>query len=89
MQEFSNCKTSVPGQVVLGRGNFGTVMEGVASGLYGTTRSIPLAAKVLNSRAGGLDEATKKQFEREVELMIKAGKHLNLVNLLGVVLDGT
>ena len=62
--------------------------EGVATGLYGTTRAVPLAAKVLHSPANGQDRHSKRQFEQEVDLMIRAKKRLNLVNLLGIVLDG-
>ena len=79
----------LPGKVVLGRGEFGTVYAGVATGLYGTMGSVSLAVKVLNTRIDGDDEESKRLFEQEVGIMIKAGQHLNLVNLLGIILDGT
>ncbi|GAV01852.1 hypothetical protein RvY_12496 [Ramazzottius varieornatus] len=72
--------------VVLGKGEFGTVYAAVASGLYGLTGTVPVAAKVLTARLNNGAAQQRALFEKEVGVMIKAGQHLNLVNLLGIVL---
>ncbi|GAV08903.1 hypothetical protein RvY_18527 [Ramazzottius varieornatus] len=71
--------------IILGKGEFGTVYAAVAFGLPGMEDSVPVAAKVLNTRLAEDDKILKALFEQEVRTMIKAGQHRNLVNLLGIV----
>ncbi|GAV01856.1 hypothetical protein RvY_12498-3 [Ramazzottius varieornatus] len=73
--------------VILGKGEFGTVYAATAWGLYGLVGKVPVAAKVLKSRFDDDDVEKRTLFKKEVHITIKAGKHLNLVNLLGIVLD--
>ncbi|GAU97288.1 hypothetical protein RvY_08611 [Ramazzottius varieornatus] len=72
---------------VLGSGQYGTVYTATATGLYGRVGTVPLAAKVLTGSNPGNSDPPTKLFEREVNVMLKAGQHLNIVNLLGIVLD--
>lgn len=73
--------------MILGKGEFGTVYAATASRLYGLVGKVPVAAKVLKYRLNADDVGQRSLFEKEVHIMIKGGKHLNLVNLLGIVLD--
>ncbi|OQV24183.1 Receptor-type tyrosine-protein kinase FLT3 [Hypsibius exemplaris] len=73
------------GDAILGSGQFGVVHQGVASGLYGGSgESIAVAVKKLSCK----DQNEFREFVKEVEIMARLPRHLNVVNLLGVTLEG-
>ncbi|OQV15757.1 Fibroblast growth factor receptor-like protein 2 [Hypsibius exemplaris] len=71
---------------ILGSGAFGTVYKATASTLPMTARrEITVAAKTFS------DPHNKEQerlFAEEVKVMLKCGRHVNIVNLLGIVSKG-
>ncbi|XP_066299152.1 angiopoietin-1 receptor-like [Branchiostoma lanceolatum] len=62
---------------LLGTGNFGEVRKGTVN-LEG--EMIPSAIKILKR---GADEASRQDFQQEVDIMRHVGYHPNIINLLG------
>ncbi|OWA50540.1 putative Mast/stem cell growth factor receptor-related protein Kit [Hypsibius exemplaris] len=71
---------------VLGKGEFGIVYKGVAHGLRGHPKPTTVAVKMLIQ--SNLDEDQQKQLAEEIKVMTKLGRHLNVVNLMGIVIRG-
>ncbi|OWA55029.1 Macrophage colony-stimulating factor 1 receptor 2 [Hypsibius exemplaris] len=73
------------GDEILGKGEFGIVYKALAYNLPTTSKSpVTVAAKILT----GSVDAQRVQFISEVEIMLKCGRHVNIVNILGVVRQG-
>ncbi|OQV24848.1 Fibroblast growth factor receptor-like protein 2 [Hypsibius exemplaris] len=71
--------------LILGKGEFGIVYKGLAHNLPTMSRSpTTVAAKMLTGSA----EAQRLQFAGEVGIMLKCGRHVNIVNILGIVRQG-
>ena len=58
----------------------------MAHNLFGYTKPQEVAIKI--RRNTGVTSESEYLFLDEIELMGKIGKHLNIVNLLGVVAEG-
>ncbi|OQV24185.1 Mast/stem cell growth factor receptor Kit [Hypsibius exemplaris] len=69
---------------LLDRGQFGSVHKGVAVGLHGVDEPVIVAAKSIDCSTSG----QFREFIKEVEIMAILPRHLNVANLLGIVLDG-
>ncbi|XP_035668660.1 tyrosine-protein kinase receptor Tie-1-like [Branchiostoma floridae] len=63
---------------MLGAGHFGEVRKGT---VIVDGERIPSAIKILKS---GADDASRQDFQQEVDIMRHVGYHTNIVNLLGV-----
>ncbi|XP_035698667.1 angiopoietin-1 receptor-like [Branchiostoma floridae] len=63
---------------LLGEGHFGEVRKGT---IIVNGERIPSAIKILKS---GADDASRQDFQQEVDIMRHVGYHPNIVNLLGV-----
>ncbi|XP_055328805.1 fibroblast growth factor receptor 3-like [Paramacrobiotus metropolitanus] len=70
---------------VLGNGEYGVVRKGLARGLRGQPRPTVVAVKSVKNDK---DVDQIKQLFEEMKVMIKAGRHLNIVNLLGAIIKG-
>ncbi|OWA53289.1 Fibroblast growth factor receptor-like protein 2 [Hypsibius exemplaris] len=73
---------------ILGKGEFGIVFKAIANGLRNQpTVSTLVAAKML-IRASDLCETERTLLLEEIKVMTKIGRHLNIVNLMGVTTKG-
>lgn len=66
---------------LLGSGEFGSVYRGRAEGVRTGEASSTVAIKMAKSQQ---DKTHLKALCREAKIMIHIGRHLNIVNLLGV-----
>ena len=69
----------------LGAGHYGVVYKGTVKGLSGRAGSTVVAIK---TALPSPSRDVKAEFWEEMRVMAKAGKHLNIVNLLGAVWKG-
>ncbi|XP_055349581.1 macrophage colony-stimulating factor 1 receptor 2-like isoform X2 [Paramacrobiotus metropolitanus] len=70
---------------ILGKGANGIVRKGVAKCLHGQPDVTEVAMKTAKNRS---DSGQFRQLVQELRIMADAGRHLNIVNLLGVVMKG-
>ncbi|OWA55033.1 putative Vascular endothelial growth factor receptor 3 [Hypsibius exemplaris] len=71
---------------VLGKGEFGMVFKGLAHDLpCRSKKATTVAAKTL---IGSITPEQTQAFIDEFKIMLKCGHHVNIVNILGVVLEG-
>ncbi|XP_055354012.1 fibroblast growth factor receptor 4-like [Paramacrobiotus metropolitanus] len=70
---------------VLGKGEYGIVRKGVATGLRGQPLPTQVAVKMVRDRT---DPEQNRQIIQEMKIMTQAGRHLNIINLLGAVFKG-
>ncbi|XP_055344538.1 vascular endothelial growth factor receptor 3-like [Paramacrobiotus metropolitanus] len=70
---------------VLGMGEYGIVRKGVATGLRGQPMPTAVAVKMVRDRT---DVEQNRQIIQEMKIMTRAGRHLNIINLLGAVFKG-
>ncbi|XP_055345879.1 platelet-derived growth factor receptor alpha-like [Paramacrobiotus metropolitanus] len=71
-------------ETILGRGEYGIVSKGFATGLLGYPPRTMVAVKALLYSD---DNRRRKSFLNEIEMMLGIGRHLNIVNLLGIVAE--
>ncbi|XP_055327169.1 platelet-derived growth factor receptor alpha-like [Paramacrobiotus metropolitanus] len=71
--------------LVLGRGEFGVVWKGIANGLINVACPAEVAIKTARDKK---NPRHVRQLMEEMAIMSKAGRHLNICNLIGVVLKG-
>ncbi|XP_055351586.1 fibroblast growth factor receptor 4-like isoform X2 [Paramacrobiotus metropolitanus] len=67
---------------LLGKGATGIVWRGTADGVYGHPGKVDVAVKSARKK---YDTGQIRQLLQEMKVMTQAGRHLNIVNLLGVV----
>ncbi|OWA53346.1 Vascular endothelial growth factor receptor 1 [Hypsibius exemplaris] len=72
-------------ETVLGRGEYGLVTRGYATGLLGYPPRTVVAVKTLIRPT---DPKQRACFLKEIDTMMTIGRHLNIVNLLGTVVEG-
>ncbi|GAV00824.1 hypothetical protein RvY_11618-2 [Ramazzottius varieornatus] len=72
--------------VLLGKGEFGTVHQALVEGLHGRPGPVEVAVKTMIMDDFHKLSQIQKAFEDEILVMLKAGQHLNVVNLLGVTI---
>ncbi|OQV20028.1 putative Fibroblast growth factor receptor 2 [Hypsibius exemplaris] len=71
---------------VLGGGAFGTVYKAIVSKLQTTVkREVTVAAKTYLDPG---DQEQARLFAEEIKVMMKCGRHINIVNILGIVSKG-
>ena len=70
---------------MLGMGQYGMVHKAVVKGLKGQPRPTVVAVKTALPSA---NRDVRQDFVDEMRVMAKAGRHLNIVNLLGVICKG-
>lgn len=71
---------------VLEQGEFGIVYQGVAHQLPSVTRGpVRVALKTFRNAS---DRVDKLQFAVELRILLDAGQHFNIVNLLGAARTG-
>ncbi|OQV19964.1 Vascular endothelial growth factor receptor 1 [Hypsibius exemplaris] len=67
---------------VLGKGEFGIVYRGIVSGMIVPLKSTVVAVKMLiRTSFSGIED---RLLLEEIKVMTKVGRHLNVVNLLGI-----
>ncbi|XP_055337375.1 uncharacterized protein LOC129587593 [Paramacrobiotus metropolitanus] len=71
---------------ILGHGEYGIVRKGNAKGLQGHLLPTPVAIKSVKKR---MNQQQQNQLIQEMKIMAKAGRHLNIINLVGIVLQGS
>ncbi|XP_055353561.1 mast/stem cell growth factor receptor Kit-like [Paramacrobiotus metropolitanus] len=69
----------------LGQGEYGIVRKGTAKGLKGHPLPTTVAIK---SGKNQMNQLQRNQLIQEMKIMTKAGRHLNIINLLGTVVKG-
>jgi serine/threonine protein kinase len=85
LQSQFNSLLFLLGSTVLGRGEYGIVFQGLAHVLPTISKGPTIVAvKCLNSA----EESKKEKFAEELKLMTKLGRHVNVLNLLGIIVDG-
>ncbi|OWA51283.1 putative Fibroblast growth factor receptor 3 [Hypsibius exemplaris] len=72
-------------KTVLGSGEYGLVIKGFADGLVGYPQRTVVAVKTLTKSE---DPKRRAGFFREIEMMKAIRRHLNIVNLLGAIVEG-
>ncbi|XP_055353310.1 platelet-derived growth factor receptor beta-like [Paramacrobiotus metropolitanus] len=82
--EISLAKVMIS-NTLLGRGATGIVWKGTVDGVYGHPGQLDVAIKSARRKH---DTGCIRQLVQEMKIMTQAGRHLNIVNLLGVVTKG-
>ncbi|XP_055347744.1 platelet-derived growth factor receptor alpha-like isoform X2 [Paramacrobiotus metropolitanus] len=70
---------------ILGQGKTGVVCKGLARDLHGKFATMEVAVKTIRNAH---DPRQIRQLTQEIEVMAHAGRHLNIINLLGIVVKG-
>ncbi|OQV15021.1 putative Vascular endothelial growth factor receptor 2 [Hypsibius exemplaris] len=85
MLEIAPAKVEISTDV-LGKGEFGMVFKGLAHDLpCRAKKATTVAAKTL---IGSITPEQTQAFMDEFKIMLKCGHHVNIVNILGVILEG-
>ena len=74
------------GEKILGKGEFGIVYKGLA-------HSLPMVAKgptvvAVKTLVNNAEPQQQSLFAEEFKIMVKAGRHVNIVSLLGILQEG-
>ncbi|OQV12082.1 Macrophage colony-stimulating factor 1 receptor 2 [Hypsibius exemplaris] len=71
---------------ILGKGEFGIVYRGLAHSLPTVSKGPTMVA--VKTLVNPADEEQQVLFAEEFRVMLKAGRHVNIVNILGVIQQG-